>query len=205
MPLPAILETAEKHLFTDRDKMIAGGVPAPTADHIIRLRDVYNYWLQFPTRRDREIVARLMEVGGVARSQAYEDLKLVKALLGNFQKTTRDYHRYRFTEMIRRAYEKAEAAGDARSMVAAADKYAKYMQLDKEEEREDYYALVQKQVFKFTDDPTVIGIKPVPNIREKIKAKKEQYWSEDVQEVSFEEVDFDADEIFKPRRNDNTD
>lgn len=203
MPLPAILDVAEQHLFSDRDRMLAEGVPAVTADHVIRLRDVYNYWLSFPNRRDRDIVDRLMRMG-VSRSQAYTDLKIIKALLGNFSKTTKDYHRYRFTEMIRRAYDKAEAANDTRAMVAAADKYAKYMQLDKEDERENIYELIPRQPFKVTDDPSVIGIKPIPNIREKIRAKKEQYWSEDIQDVQFEDVEFNPDDIFNVPKHGNS-
>lgn len=201
MGLPTLFDTAQEYLFSDVEKMIASGVPAVTAEHIIRLRDVYNHWLSFPTKKDRDIILYIQQHGGVGKSQAYDDLKVVKALLGNFQKTTQDYHRYRFIEMIRRAYDKAESLGDARSMVAAADKYAKYTRLDKDEERENRYAKIQRQPFKFTDDPSVIGIKPVPNIREKIRALKERYWSEDVQDITFEDIELGEDELFRPHFN----
>lgn len=198
MGLPALIDTAQEYLFADLEKMIASGIPAVTAQHIVRLRDIYNHWLTFPSKKDREIVMYIQQHGGVGKSQAYDDLKIVKALLGNFQKTTQDYHRYRFIEMVRRAYDKAEAIGDARAMVAAADKYAKYTRLNKDDERENRYAKIQRQPFKFTDDPTVIGIKPVPNIREKIKSMKDKYWSEDVQDITFEEIELGEDDIFKP-------
>jgi hypothetical protein len=197
MPLPAIVEAAEQYLFTDLDKMTAAGVPAATANRILRLREVYNYWLSFPNKKEREIVQRIISSAGVSKSQAYEDLGIVKILLGNLNKSTTDYHRYRFFEMINRAFAKAEAAGDTRSMVAAADKYAKYARLDKEEEsREELYSQIRVPVFKFTDNPEVIGIKRVPNIREKIKAKKEQYWNEDIEDVGYEDVDFEVEKYF---------
>lgn len=201
MALPSIIDTAQQYLFHDVTKMVAAGVPQVTAEHIVRLRDIYNHWLSFPSKKDAEMVLYIQNSSGVGRSQSYEDLKIVKALLGNFQKTTQDYHRYRFLEMIKRAYDKAEAIGDTRSMVAAADKYAKYTRLDKDDEREARYDKIQRQPFKFTDDPSVIGIKPVPNIREKIKAKKEQYWNEDVQDITFEEIEFEEDKIFSPTIN----
>lgn len=55
------------------------------------------------------------------------------------------------------------------------------------------------QPFEPTDDPSVLGIKAIPNIREKIKSKIQQYWSEDIEDVEFEEVEFNEDEIFNTK------
>jgi hypothetical protein len=52
------------------------------------------------------------------------------------------------------------------------------------------------QPFEPTDDPTVLGLKAIPNLREKIARKIKQYWSEDIEEVSFEDTEFDEDKIF---------
>lgn len=204
MPLPQLLETAETHLFTDRDKMIASGVPAVTADHIIRLRDVYNFWLQFPSKRDRDIVDYIMS-RGVGRSAAYDDLKVVKTLLGAFQKSSKDWHRYRFLTMIERAYDKAERAGYMRAMVAAADKYAKYTQLDKEEVRDPDWDSVALQRFIFTDNPEVIGIKRLPNLRERKRKMIETYTKdiEDVQVIEAEDTDLDIDQLFEVKKRKN--
>ena len=46
--IPAILDTAKDYLFADVNKMEAAGLPAVTQRHLIRLRDIYNYWLKFP-------------------------------------------------------------------------------------------------------------------------------------------------------------
>lgn len=204
MPLPAIMDIAQRHLFDDRDKMLAQGIPVPTIEHVIRLRDVYNFWLTFPSKKDREIRQELMKRGGISMSQAYEDLRIIKSLLGEFQRTTKDYHRYRFLEMIRSAYDKAAEKGDARSMAAAAAQYAKYTQLDKDDDRDKGYDRIVPQKFTFTDDPEVIGIKRLPDHREKIRKTKEQYWSEDIMDIDFEIVDNDPDELFKPKPNDRT-
>lgn len=199
MPLPSIADAAQQYLFTDRDKMIRSGVPEATINHIIRIRDVYSYWLQFPQKKDREIVAELMRRGNIQRSAAYEDLRLIKQLLGDLNKVSKDYARYRFLQMVERAYEVAESSGDARSMVAAADKLGKYMGLAEADEVDKGYDKIPVQIFAVTDNPEVIGLKRLPNARDLIKAMKQKYWNEEIVDVEAEEVDYDIDSIFHPK------
>lgn len=199
MPLPSIADAAQQYLFTDRDKMIRSGVPEATINHIIRIRDVYSYWLQFPQKKDREIVGELMRRGNIQRSAAYEDLRLIKQLLGDLNKVSKDYARYRFLQMVERAYEVAENSGDARSMVAAADKLGKYMGLAEADEVDKAYDKIPVQIFAVTDNPEVIGLKRLPNARDQIKAMKQKYWNEEIVDVEAEEVDYDIDSIFHPK------
>lgn len=199
MPLPSIADAAQQYLFTDRDKMIRSGVPEATINHIIRIRDVYSYWLQFPQKKDREIVYELMRRGNIQRSAAYEDLRLIKQLLGDLNKVSKDYARYRFLQMVERAYEVAENSGDARSMVAAADKLGKYMGLAEADEVDKGYDKIPVQIFAVTDNPEVIGLKRLPNARDQIKAMKQKYWNEEIVDVEAEEVDYDIDSIFHPK------
>lgn len=197
--LPAILDTAKDFLFADVSKMVEAGLPEATRRHIIRLRDIYNYWLQFPMTKDRQLVDHIMQAYELQTTQAYADLRVVKALLGDLQKASKEYHRYRFIEMVNAAYEIARINRDAKSMVAAADKYAKYTQLAKEDLVDRGFDKIMIQPFKPTDDPSVAGFKPVPNIRERIQKKIASYWSEEIQEVEFESVEFNEDDIFKPK------
>lgn len=200
MALPAIIDIAHTHLFSDRDKMAAAGLPDVTIRHLERLRDMYNFWVSFPSKRDRDIVAELRQRYGVCDTVAREDLRLIKVLLGDMQKTTKDYHRYRFIMMNTRAYEMAEKVRNTRDMVAAAAQYAKYMQLDKEDDRANVIDKIVPVVLSFTDDPSVIGIKRMPDFREKIKAMKEKYWTEATEEVDYEDVEAGRiDDLFTPR------
>ena len=199
MPLPSIADAAQQYLFTDRDKMIRSGVPEATINHIIRIRDVYSYWLQFPQKKDREIVGELMRRGNIQRSAAYEDLRLIKQLLGDLNKVSKDYALYRFLQRVERAYEVAENSGDARSMVAAADKLGKYMGLAEADEVDKGYDKIPVQIFAVTDNPEVIGLKRLPNARDQIKAMKQKYWNEEIVDVEAEEVDYDIDSIFHPK------
>ena len=198
MSAPSI-ELAKQHLFDSIEQMQQAGVPAPMQQRLLRLREVYTYWLQWPLTRDRDIADRIMREHGVQRTQAYQDIRIIKAILGEMHKTTKEYHRFKFLQMIEASYEMAKVNKDAKSMVAAADKYAKYTQLDKEDLIDRGFDKIPIQPFKPTDDPSVAGFKPVPNIRERIQEKIKSYWNEEVEDVDFEPVDFNADELFHPQ------
>lgn len=199
MPLPAIIDTARDHLFADVTDMQRAGLPLATQEHIFRLRDLYNFWLQHPRIKDKEIILKLQQDYKLGKSQAYSDLSILKLLLGEFQKTSKDYHRYRFIEMINEAYEVARVNKDAKAMATAADKYAKYTQLDKEDEINFDYDKIAVQAFVPTDDPSVAGFKPIPNLREVIRntIKKYEKECEYIELVEVEEADFNPDNIFK--------
>lgn len=199
MPVPATIDVCEKYLFSDVEEMTKEGIPELIQQRLIRLRDMYNYWLQFPRKKDLEIVGELELRYKISKSTAYEDIRIIKRLLGDLAKTTKDYHRYKFCQMIDETYEMAKRIKDARAMGAAANYYGKYTQLDKEDILDKGYDKIVVQPFEPTDDPTVLGIKPIPNVRERIKSKIQQYWSEDIEDVEFEEVEFNEDDIFNPK------
>lgn len=199
MPVPATIDVCQKYLFADLDEMSADGLPEVIQQRLLRLRDMYNFWLQFPRKKDLEIVAELEQRYKVSKSTAYEDIRIIKRLLGDLAKTTKDYHRYKFCQMIDETYEMAKRIKDARAMGAAANYYGKYTQLDKEDILDKGYDKIVVQPFEPTDDPSVLGIKAIPNIREKIKSKIQQYWSEDIEDVEFEEIEFNEDEIFNTK------
>lgn len=76
--------------------MVKAGLSDITINHVVRLRDMYNHWLNFPSKRDRDIVAEIRQRYGVVESVAREDLRIIKELLGDYQRQSKDYHRYRF-------------------------------------------------------------------------------------------------------------
>jgi hypothetical protein len=196
MPIPATIDICEKYLFADVSEMVQEGVPEIIQKRLVRLRDLYNYWMNFPGKKDMEIAEEDMRRNGIGKSAAYEDVRILKKLLGNFAKTTKDYHRYKFALMIDESFQMAKRTKDAKAMASAANYYAKYTQLDKEDEVDRGYDQIVMQPFEPTDDPTVLGLKAIPNLREKIARKIKQYWSEDIEEVSFEDTEFDEDKIF---------
>lgn len=198
MPIPQTLIACKDSLFDDIDRMNEKGVPAVLQERILRIRNMYTLWLNFPSKREKEIVAELLQQYGIHKSAAYEDVRIIKTLLGDLNQASKEFHRFQFNHMIRNAYDMAERRKDTKSMVAAADKYAKYNKLDKEDVLDNPWEIIAVQPFEPTSDPSVIGIKPIPNIREKIAQKLKQYWNEDVEDVTFEVADFNEDDLFNP-------
>ena len=168
MPLPATIDIAQKYLFADAQEMTDAGIPELIQQRLIRLRDMYNFWLSFPSKKDLEIVGELENRYKIGKSTAYEDVRIIKRVLGDLAKTTKDYHRYKFCNMIDESFAMAKRMKDARAMASAANFYAKYTQLDKEDILDKGYDKIIVQPFEPTDDPTVLGIKAIPNVREQI-------------------------------------
>lgn len=194
------LEVCRVHLFDDVDTLRKKALPDQLVNRLLRIRSAYTMWLEYPRKKDAEIRDHLMTFG-VNRSAAYEDIQIIKRLLGDMAETSKAYHRFKFVAMIEKAYDMAERQQDPRSMVAAADKYAKYNQLDKEDALKIPWDEIRPQPFEPTSDPSVIGIKQVPNIREKIASMKEKYFKDIAEDVTFEEIDLDEDSMFNAPTN----
>jgi hypothetical protein len=191
---PNTLETCRVHLFDNREELQNAAIPGQLIERIIRLRAAYTHWLEYPLLPDAEIRDFLMKFG-VNKSAAYEDIRIIKTLMGDMAETCKTFHRFKFNFMIMEAYEFAKQKNDARSMVAASAQYAKYNLLDKEDAITIPWDEIVPQKFEPTSDPTVIGIAPVHDIQERIKQLKEKYFH-DIEDVTYEEADFDESNLF---------
>jgi hypothetical protein len=114
-------------------------------------------------------VEEIVQRYGISKVTAYADLKIVKSLLPNLSEASRDYHRWRYNEMILETYQMAKKRKDTKTMEKAATSYAKYNRIDVEDETAVPYHMIVVQPFFPTTDPRVVGINPVPNIDERIK------------------------------------
>jgi len=196
MAKPQTLELCRLHLFDDVDKLKQVSVSQQGIDRILRLRSAFNMWNKYPLKKEAEIRDFIMKQSGVERTTAYEDIQILKILLGDFQETSKEFHRFRFNHMIDKAFEMAERKQDGRGMATAAGNYAKYNKIDQEDVLKIPYEDIVPQPFEPTSDPTVIGIKPIPNIREKIGAMKKKYMNDIAEDITYEETDFNAEEYF---------
>ena len=206
MPNPSTLEICRIELFTAKDELqqrYADGI----VERIMRIRDEYNWFLSNPDSKDRQFVEQAVSRHGVSRMQAYNDLAVVKALLPHLAQASRDFHRYRYNEMILETYQMAKKRKDTKTMEKAASSYAKYNRVDLEDEQAVPYDLIVVQPFTATDDPTVLGIKPIPNINERIHALLKKYQAEnmDIEDVEFEEPDLELPSLFPENIEDDDD
>lgn len=205
MPRQPIIELCRKDMFTAEDELLQKYNPEQ-AQRLVRLRDMYTWYLSNPDSKDRQFIDMAASRHGLSRAQAYNDLAVIKTLLPLLASASRDFHRYRYNEMILETYQMAKARKDTKTMEKAASSYAKFNRVDLEDEQAIPYDKIVVQPFTATDDPRVLGIEPIPNLKEKIRKMQEKYRREsmDIEDVSFEEADLEESELF-PMQDDPND
>ena len=203
MPNPDTLEICRIDLFTAQDELRQRYAES-VVERILRIRDEYNWFLSNPDAKDRQFVETAVSRHGVCRAQAYSDLVIVKSLLPHLAQASRDFHRYRFNEMILETFQMAKKRKDTKTMEKAASSYAKYNRVDLEDEQAVPYDLIVVQPFTATDDPSVLGIKPIPHINERIHALLKKYQAEniDVEDIEYEEADIEERTLFPEKNQD---
>ena len=197
MPKPNTLEVCRADLFT-KESELRERYPEETVLKVMRVRDLYTAFISNPDGTDREFIEWEQKRYGVHRATCYSDLSVVKSLLPMLSTATRDFHRWRTNQMLQDTYTIAKAKQDTRTMAAVAAAYGKLNKIDLEDEKAVPYELLMVQPFMATDDPRVLGIEPIPNIKDKIRSMIEKYRSEtiDIEDVEFEEADLELDTLF---------
>lgn len=191
------LDACRNDLYTDSVELYKK-YPDDLARKIERVREMHQWFLSKPAAKDAQFITECIARFGVSKPTAYSDLNIVKTLLPHLASATKEFHRWRFQEMTLRIFEIAEARKDARSMAQAAANYAKYFNIDKEEERDIPVDTIVPIPFVPTDDPSVLGIKPLPNIRNRIKDLLDKYSKDfaDIEDIEAEDVDLQEDKLF---------
>lgn len=184
------LDACLNDLFSQDDD-IRKRYPAAIAERLFRIRAIYNWLMEKPELKDRQIVEADINNFGIGKSAAYDDLAVIKAILPNFAANTKAWHRWRFNTLILETYQLAKARKDTKTMEKALATYAKYNAIDIDDERELPYEQIVVQPFIPTQDPSVLGIKPMPNRRQRIKELIQKYAqdSQDILDVQYEEAD----------------
>lgn len=197
MGTPSAIEVCRADLFT-RESELLERYPQVLVDKVLRVREMYNWFISNPDGSDREFVAEVMQRHDISKVTAYSDLAIVKALLPMMSTASRDFHRWRTNEMLIATYKMAEKRKDSKTMERAATAYGKLNRIDLEDEQAMPYDKIVPQPFTATDDPRVLGIEPIPNINEKISQMIEKYRREtiDIEDVEFEEYDLELDTLF---------
>lgn len=195
-------EVARVDLFTAEDEL-RSRYPDVLVERILRVRDMYLWSTANPEAKDRQFIETDVGRYGISRVTAYADLAVVQTLLPTIGTATRDYHRWRYNEMIIETYQMAKKRKDTKTMERAASSYAKYNRIDVEDETAVPYDVIVVQPFTATNDPSVLGIKPIPNIQEKIQAMLRKYRAEsmDIEDVEFEEADLELNTLLPPEDN----
>lgn len=184
MPRPTTLDICKKYLFED-----AEAVPVFHRDKILRLRSAFTYWYEYPRKNEPEIRDYITKQFKVSVVQAYQDIQIIKILLGNIQRTSKEWLRYQVNSMLDEAYRVAQIRKDSKAMTAAAAAKAKFNMLHLPDAEPLPYDEIVPQPFEPTDDPTPLGLKKDPDIREKKRKMLEKYIQDiEIIDVPYEEM-----------------
>ena len=190
MPFPSVQDIVQVDFFTSED-VLREKYPDVSVERVLRLRAMYNWFISNPESKDKEFVDECLSRYGVSKTLAYDDLRIIKSVLPHITQASRDYHRWKYNEMILETYQMAKKRKDTKTMERAATSYAKFNNVNVEDEQSVPFDLIVVQPFTATQDPSVLGIKPIPNIEQKISALIEKYRKEsmDIDDIEYEEPD----------------
>ena len=205
MPFPAVQDVITTDFFTAEDELRKQH-PAASVERVLRLRELYNWVISNPDCKDKEFVDVAIGRFGISKTLAYDDLKIIKSVLPNITQASRDYHRWKYNEMILETYQMAKKRKDTKTMERAATSYAKFNNVNVEDEQSVPYDMIVVQPFTATSDPSVLGIKPIPNIEKVISDMIEKYRAEslDIDDIEYEDADIIYDD-YEEVREDDTD
>ena len=181
------LDIYSDNLMLTREEMVEKKISSQVIERIIRLRDVYNYMLRNPLKKDREYVDYIQARYSVndkplSKRKAYEDLEILHAIIGNLQQCTKEWHRWRFNNMIMEGYAIALRKEDAAAIAKLAQQYGKYNQLDKNDERDRGYGEIPH--LQFTFNVADMGFKRIPNVRSVIRDLIAKYSQSNLQDIA---------------------
>lgn len=194
MSLPANIDEYQLNLFSPVDKMRENNVPEHVITRLLRLRALYTFWLNFPNKTTREMVQQDQSMHpDIKKREAYDDIKLVKILIGNLEAESKEWHRHVFNRRTDEIYRQAMRDHDNRAAEKANADYAKYNRVGEIDQQPINYDEILPHTIEPTDDPTVIGIDPIKDLRGEIRKMKRKLGA-DIQDADFVELDDDGKE-----------
>lgn len=173
------VDTYADNLMLPVEDMRAKKLGEQIINRIVRLRDIYNFMLRNPLKKDREYIDYIQanyadETGKpLSKRKAYEDIEILHAVIGNLQMCTKEWHRWRFNNMIMEGYAIAVRKEDAKAIARLSGEYAKYNRLDQDDELDRGYGDIPH--IQFTFNVVDIGFKPIPDVRRVINELYAKY------------------------------
>lgn len=193
MSIPIDIDKYSRLVVLDDDELRAENVAASIRERLQRLRGIYAYWLQFPSKFDKEIVDYDMKKFKVGRAQAYDDLHLTQVLMGNLQQASKEFMRWKINRDLEDDLVLARSKGDLRAVASIEKNRILNNRTDKDDEPELEFDKIVPQNFELTDDPTVIGIQKVPGLRDRIRKLEKKYGDTKIEDAQYEEIKEDTD------------
>ncbi|MCK9456971.1 MAG: hypothetical protein M0R31_06730 [Candidatus Riflebacteria bacterium] len=187
------LQKMHLHLFDEQGEKVV--FDTREQDVVIRFRAAFTKWISEPHLRDVQMLNFLQQGFGISERQAYRDLPLIKALVGNITVAAKEFQRHRANEMILKGFEIARDAESnleikqALAMIRAGEALVKVHKLDKNDlDIRPFDDIVPLELEPSTD-VSVIGRKRIENLEELKRKLRAKYGGEPIQDVEFTEID----------------
>lgn len=187
MSLPVNIDQYAEFLPVDSSELRLQMVPEDTIMRVERLRELSSYWRSYPSTSPKELVTRCMQLFHVGKSQAYDDIHLLKILIGNLEATTKEFARWRVNQMIEEDRAAARRDGDWRAVASMQKNYILNNQTDKPDTPDMAFDKIVPIQLEPTDDPSVLGIKAPKNLRAR-RDKLIKQFSKDDEYTEYTEV-----------------
>ena len=187
MSLPVNIDQYAEFLPVDSSELRLQMVPEDTIMRVERLRELSSYWRSYPSTSPKELVTRCMQLFHVGKSQAYDDIHLLKILIGNLEATTKEFARWRVNQMIEEDRTAARRNGDWRAVASMQKNYILNNQTDKPDTPDMAFDKIVPLQLEPTDDPSVLGIKAPKNLRAR-RDKLIKQFSKDDEYTEYTEV-----------------
>lgn len=186
---PEIIDKVQRLLLAEEEELDAAGLKPGVKERILRLREIYFYWIRNPKLNERQIVDVLRKQYGLRLSQAYEDAQMLRICIGNIQQVTRQWLQWVFLQKCEEGFEMARSTGDINAFAKMLSTFARGAKIAKEENTAPEYGQIVPQQFTVTTDPSVAGFKRIPNIQEKARRLLQKYAAETEEPIAaYEEV-----------------
>ena len=187
MSVPVNIDDYSSYLPLDSSELRSQMVPEDTIQRIERLRELSAYWRSYPSTSPKELVSRCIQLFKVGKSQAYDDIHILKILIGNLEATTKEFARWRVNQMIEEDRTAARRDGDWRAVASMQKNYILNNQTDKPDTPDMAFDKIVPLQIEPTDDPSELGIKAPKNLRARRDKLIKQY-SKDDEYAEYTEV-----------------
>lgn len=185
---PKLIDDTQRFLFATEEEMLKAHLDAAQRRRILRLRDLYAYWLNNPQKTDKEILIEEQRRYEVHERSAYEDIRILKICIGNLNQMTKDWYTWVMIQRCEEGFQMARDKGDPKAFAQVLAAFGKFTKLDKEDTALPDYSLIVPQQFEITSDPKEAGFKRVANL-DKLVKKLEQRFRNEAESAEYETVE----------------
>ena len=187
MSVPVDIDKYQGWLALDENELVEERIPKQIINRVVRLRALYTYWCRFSSKSVRDIVEFDLLQFKVGESQAYDDITILKTIIGNLQESSKKFWRWRINQMLEEDRKAAKRDGDHRAVASIEKNFIKNNLTDKEDTPDMAFDKIVPLQIVATDDPSVLGIKKIPDLRGRIKKLIKKY-DGDIEFADFQEL-----------------